>query len=210
MSKNLSLFDNKTIYCGCKTLGKKIDLNSCGYKIQKNKKRAEKLEWEHVVPAHAFGQSFSEWRVGSPLCGTKKGKKNAKAIKGRKCAEKNPVFAQMEGDVYNLYPSIGELNGLRSNYSMASLTRSRYDFGACKAKIDERKFEPMDFSKGVVARTYMNFEARYPGHGVISNKNQQLFEAWDKMYPVSELECKRWKVLEPIAGYKHLLITRCK
>ena len=205
LSKNLELFDSKTIYCGCRVMGNKIDLKSCNYKIQKNKQRAERLEWEHVVPAEAFGQSFPEWRVGSSACGKKKGK----IIKGRKCAQKNPKYVEMEGDLYNLYPSIGELNGLRSNLSMAALTSSKYDFGGCKARIDDRKFEPMDFAKGVVARTYMNFEARYPGRGVISNKNRKLFLAWDKMYPVTELECKRWKALEENAGYKHLLVGRC-
>ena len=27
----------------------------------KYRKRADKIEWEHVMPSHAFGQSFREW-----------------------------------------------------------------------------------------------------------------------------------------------------
>ena len=73
-----------TLYCGCSFKGKKPNLSSCGYIPKKNKKRANRIEWEHVVPAHAFGQSFSEWRNGHPECVNKKGKK----FKGRKCAEK--------------------------------------------------------------------------------------------------------------------------
>lgn len=163
------------------------------------------MEWEHVVPAQAFGQSFVEWRESSPKC-----KKGSRQFKGRKCAETNPIFQKMEADLYNLFPEIGELNGLRNNFSMAALTGSQYDFGDCKAKIEDKKFEPMDFAKGIVARTYLNFEHQYPGHGVISNKNEKLFEAWNKTYPITELECKRWKALEPKQGYRHLFASQCR
>ncbi len=200
LNKNLVLFANKTIYCGCLVQRRNIDLKSCGYKIQSNPKRAARLEWEHVVPAEAFGQSFSEWRVGAPQCHGKK---------GRKCAKTNLEFSKMEGDVYNLFPEIGELNGLRSNFSMAQLNESDYDFGGCKAKLHDRKFEPMDFAKGIVARTYLHMETTHPGHGIISDKNRKLFEAWDKLYPLTELECQRWKKLEKITATKHALISRC-
>lgn len=106
-----------TIYCGCKYSGKTVDLKSCGYKVHKDAKRAARLEWEHVVPAHAFGQAFSEWRNGDPKCISK----NKKKSKGRKCAGTNPIFARLEADMYNLQPEIGELNGLRSNFSMAAI-----------------------------------------------------------------------------------------
>lgn len=205
LTHNLELFESKTIYCSCNVTGKTVDLRSCNYKIQKDASRASRLEWEHVVPAEAFGQSFPEWRTGTPEC-----IKRGKQYKGRKCAAKNPEFARMEGDLYNLFPEIGELNGLRSNYSMSALSSSDRDFGGCKVKLADRKFEPQDSSKGIVARTYLNFENRYPGRGVVSDKNKKLFEAWDKTYPVSKLECRRWKKLEPIAGYTHLFASRCK
>ena len=73
-----------TLYCGCIYKGKKPNLSSCGYNPKKDWKRANRIEWERVVPAHAFGQSFSEWRAGHPKCVSKKGKK----YKGRRCAEK--------------------------------------------------------------------------------------------------------------------------
>ena len=72
-----------TLYCGCSFKGKKPNLSSCGYIPKKDKKRANRIEWEHVVPAHSFGKSFSEWRDGHPKCF----KKNGKKFKGRKCAE---------------------------------------------------------------------------------------------------------------------------
>nr|BFD64859.1 deoxyribonuclease I [Bdellovibrio sp. HM001] len=205
LSKNLDLFENKTVYCGCVVKGKKVDLASCGYKPQKNSSRSTKMEFEHVVPAEAFGQSFAEWRNGSPKC-FKKGKK----MSNRKCAGTNPLFAKMEGDVYNLFPEIGELNMLRSNYSMAQLSGASGKFGKCAVKLEDKKFEPSDSAKGVVARTYMHMEARYPGRGIISSKNEKLFQAWDKMFPLTKQECKRWEKLKAITGQAHALSSRCK
>jgi deoxyribonuclease-1 len=188
---------NSTLYCGCQYSGHTVDLKSCGYKPHKDFKRASRIEWEHIVPAHAFGQAFVEWREGSPKCFDRKKKR---AFKGRKCARKNTQFAKMEGDLYNLYPEIGELNGLRSNYSMAALTSSpkTLTFGACAAKIEDRKFEPMDAAKGIVARTYMYMDKTYPGRGIISNKNAKLFEVWNKMYPISDWECLRSMRIEAV------------
>jgi deoxyribonuclease-1 len=46
-----------TFYCGCTYAGNEVDLASCGYQPKKDPDRAKRLEWEHVVPAEAFGQS---------------------------------------------------------------------------------------------------------------------------------------------------------
>jgi len=67
------------------------------------------------VPAHAFGQAFKEWRDGAPDCVDSKGR----LFKGRNCARKMvKLFRFMEADLFNLQPAIGEVNGLRSHYSM--------------------------------------------------------------------------------------------
>ena len=46
-----------TLYCACSFKGKKPNLFSCGYIPKKDKKRANRIEWEHVVPAHAIGRN---------------------------------------------------------------------------------------------------------------------------------------------------------
>ena len=48
-----------TLYCGCTFKGKKPNLSSCGYIPKKDKKRANRIEWEHVVAAYTFGIFFS-------------------------------------------------------------------------------------------------------------------------------------------------------
>lgn len=199
-----------TLYCRCRYQGKSVNHSSCGYKVANNARRALRIEWEHVVPAEAFGQAFKEWREGSPKC-VKKGKK----YKGRKCAEKNPEFAKMEADLYNLFPEVGEVNGLRSNFSMAEVGAlgkfAGTTFGGCKAKVWERKFEPMDFAKGTVARAYMYMDQAYPGRGVISGKNKKLFEAWDKLHPVEPWECELYqKIKKAQRNDNPILAARCK
>ena len=147
-----------TLYCGCSFKGKKPDLSSCGYIPKKDRKRANRIEWEHVVPAHAFGQSFSEWRKGHPKCVSKKGKK----FKGRKCAQKiNEEYGRMQADMFNLYPAIGEVNGRRSNYSMAIIKGEKREFGKCDVEIKNKKVEPKESIRGEIARTYMYMDSVY-------------------------------------------------
>jgi len=45
-----------------------------GYTGTKYAKRAKRIEWEHVVPAHNFGQTFEAWRTGDAQCVNNKGK----------------------------------------------------------------------------------------------------------------------------------------
>ncbi len=161
------------------------------------------------MPAHAFGQAFREWREGAPQC-----VKNGKSFRGRKCAETVPEFNRMEGDLYNLFPEVGELNGLRSNYSMAEMGipegLSGISFGECKAVIHQHKFEPMDFAKGTVARTYFYMDSMYSGKGIISDKNRKLFEAWDKMYPVEAWECEWYRRVKAIQKTENSIMqARC-
>lgn len=197
-----------TIYCNCRYSDHDIDLKSCGYQVHKDAKRAARLEWEHVVPAEAFGQSFADWREGTSQC-----VRHGKKYKGRKCAQNNPEFSRIEADLYNLWPEVGELNGLRSNFTMAELGAEKSgqgNFGGCRAKIEDRKFEPMPNAKGRVARVYMYMDQAYPGRGIISEKNRNLFEAWDKLHPADEWECQRAKKIKAIQGNENpILKARC-
>ncbi len=198
-----------TLYCRCRYSGKKIDGASCRYRSARDAKRGQRLEWEHVVPAEAFGQSFLEWREGSPRC-----QRGKKAYRGRKCAEKNPEFRRMEGDLYNLFPGVGEVNGLRSNFSMAEVGAlgkfAGISFGGCQARIFESKFEPMEFAKGTVARAYLYMDGEYPGRGIISDKNRKLFAVWDSTHPVEPWECELYLKIRKIQGNENpVLATRC-
>jgi len=93
---------------------KNVDSNFSGYSPERDNNSTHRIEWEHAVPAEAFGQIFKEWRDGDSACADDRGK----SFKERKCAEKkNLEYRRMQADMYNLYPAVGVVNGTRSNYS---------------------------------------------------------------------------------------------
>ena len=86
-----------------------------------------RVEAEHIMPAWVFGQSRACWR--DKLCR----KKNGKLYGGRKrYQKKDPFYRQMENDLNNLVPAVGELNGDRSNYHFTDLGVQPYQYGACQ------------------------------------------------------------------------------
>ncbi len=194
-----------SFYCGCPFSEKKRILPCDNYTPKKEGKRAHRLEWEHVVPAHAFGQSFREWRDGHPECVDGKGR----SFKGRNCAKKMAIpFRYMESDMYNLVAAIGEINGLRSNYSYAMIPGEKRQFGKCDMEISGRKAEPPPNKRGDIARTYFYMNWAYPGRGIISKKNRKLFEAWNKQDPVDEWECERNRRIEKIQGNENPFVKK--
>lgn len=184
-------------YCGCRFSATTVNIESCGYQPKKSLTRAQRLEWDHIVPAEAFGQSFRQWREGDPTGVDRKGK----PFKGRNCARKVSIaFRLMEADLYNLQPAIGEVNWLRSEYSMAKIGGDAHEFGRCELKIQDRKIEPRPDIRGDIARTYFYMEAAYPAHGIISEKNRELFEAWNKEGPIDDWERERARRIEQLQG----------
>lgn len=195
----------ETLYCGCRYDGRTIDRKSCGYQPERPSKRAQRLEWEHVVPAHAFGQSFRAWREGHPACVDRRGR----AFEGRNCARKVELeFRLMESDLYNLQPAIGALNSKRSNFSMAMIAGESREFGACDFEVENRKIEPRPEVRGDIARTYQYMNSAYPGRGVISRENRKLFESWSKEDPVDAGECERTRRIAKLQGNRNDVVAR--
>ncbi|WPD22577.1 MAG: endonuclease [Candidatus Electrothrix aestuarii] len=193
-----------TFYCGSSFDEEfNLDHSTSGFHYRMNETRANRVEWEHIVPAEAFGQSFPEWRDGHPDCLDSKGEPYA----GRRCASKtSQQFKLMQADMYNLVPAIGEVNGDRSNYSYAMLQGELREYGACNMEIEDQKAEPPDDKFGDIARTYMYMEAAYQ-RGVISGKNVKLFEAWNRMDPVDKWECERARLIEKIQGNRNMIVA---
>lgn len=196
-----------TLYCGAKfDAGKNIEAPN-GFVTTTHLKRAKKVEWEHVVPAENFGQKFTEWRVGHAQCVDRKGM----SFKGRKCAEKiNREYRYMQADMHNLFPAIGAVNALRSNYNFTMLPSAKSDFGSCDMRIDNRKAQPPVEARGRIARSYMYMEQTYPTYKM-SKQQRQLMQAWDKQDPVSPWECERSKRINVLQGNANLIVdSRCK
>ncbi|CBJ81382.1 DNA-specific endonuclease I (modular protein) [Xenorhabdus bovienii str. Jollieti] len=186
-----------TLYCGCdwQWVGKsggRVDLASCGYQVRSQQSRAERIEWEHMVPAWVFGHQRQCWQNG--------GRKN--------CVENDPFFRVIESDMHNLAPSIGEVNGDRSNFAYGMVPKNMANmYGACSSKVDfkSRLFEPRDRVKGVVARVYFYMHDRY--NLAMSRQQQQLMMAWDRQYPVDGWERERDNKIARIMGHHNPFVT---
>ncbi len=165
----------RTFYCGCEYTGNRVDLESCGYQPRKNAERASRVEWEHVVPAWVIGHQRQCWQVG--------GRDN--------CTANDPVFAAAEADLHNLVPSIGEVNGDRSNFALGMVTGKPTQYGACPMVVDfkAKTAMPPERARGAAARIYLYMADRYKLR--LSNLDRRTYEAWNRQYPVSAWE--KWR-----------------
>lgn len=188
----------KTFYCGCSFKNKFVNLKSCLYKpISPKSKRAHRIEWEHVVPASIFGKNLPAWKKGHIKCKTRTGQ----PFKGRKCARHiSNAFRYMEADLYNLVPSIGEVNALRSNYPIGFIDSKFNDLGPCSTKINNKKILPRKEVRGFVSRIYRYMDKAYPGHNIINHNNKNLILSWSKKYLPSKHEITRNRYIKKVQG----------
>ena len=177
----------QTFYCGCDYSNRKANLNSCNYQVRKNKKRAQRTEAEHVVPAYWIAKLTPEgracWAQGTKLKGTS----------GRKyCLKNNKQFKQAHNDLMNLVPAIGEVNGDRSNYRFGMIESEARNYGSCDIEIDRsgkrgsRRVEPAVNVRGDIARIYAYMSNKYGLQ--LSRQFKQLMNAWNKLDPVDGWE----------------------
>lgn len=192
-----------TFYCGCKfTQTRRVYLGTCNVKPRSNNTRAKQLEAEHVFPAYHFGQFRACWR--EKLCTNSKGEKYA----GRKCCNKiDPVFRAAHNDLHNLFPSVGEINGDRSNYRWGMIRGEKREYGQCDIEVDPsiRRAEPPKSVRGDIARTYFYMSDTY---GInLSGQQHQLFTAWDKLDPPDHWEKERNRRIEKVQGNRNNYIN---
>lgn len=193
-----------TLYCGAAFDEQKNVILPEGFTTPSHEKRTDKVEWEHTVPAENFGRFFPEWRDSAPQCIDNKGR----PFKGRKCAEKvSDEYRLMQADMYNLFPAIGAVNALRSNYNYQMLGDSvPVTFGSCEMRIAESKAEPPVRARGQVARAHKYMAAAYDPRFQLSRQQSQLIDAWDKMYPVDQWECTRAQRIKKLQGNENKFV----
>ncbi len=207
LMNNVYYDHRETLYCGAKYDANKHISLPAGFETNKYVKRSKRVEWEHVTNAESFGRTFTEWRDGHAQCFDRKGK----AFKGRNCASKvNMEYRYMQADMYNLFPSVGAVNAMRSNYNFGMLPDAVSDFGSCQMKIDNRKAEPPAEARGRIARAHLYMDSAYERFKM-SKSQRQLMQAWDKQYPVSPWECERARRIEKLQGNKNeIMAARCQ
>lgn len=187
--------EDQSFYCGCPMRwqgGKGIpDLKACGYQVRKNGPRAQRIEWEHVMPAHQFGRGLACWQQG-----------------GReKCGNDDAEFRRMEADLFNLKPVIGEVNGDRANFAFALLPKVSQQHGSCPIKIDfKRKLtEPRPEIRGDIARIYFYMADKYAI--ALDHSQQQLLMDWHQADPVDARELQLNQRIAQQMGHPNYFVT---
>jgi len=178
-------------YCGCKYEGKDMNLASCGYQVRKQAARASKLEWEHIVAAWTLGHQRQCWQNG-----------------GRKACAADPAFARAEGDLVNLVPSVGEVNGDRSNLPFSVWTqRPDTIYGQCQTVVDFKlgAVQPRPEVRGRIARIYMYMHETYSLR--MSRQDKQLMCAWARSMPVDQWELTRDRRIAARQGNGNRFVT---
>ena len=188
-----------TVYCGCPIelsgSAKKpkwtVDLGPCGYQVRADKRRAQRIEVELIMPAWEFGHQMKCWRDG-----------------GRKLCGKDKNFKKMEGDLHNLFPSVGEINKDRLNYQFTDMGAKPTKYGKCPMVVDfELKLaQPPKEARGLIARAYLYMAQEY---GIrLAIQQRRLYEAWDRQYPVTAWECRRNELIAAAQGNDNPFVTK--
>nr|WP_199068639.1 endonuclease [Chromobacterium sp. ASV5] len=180
-------------YCGCRYQGKAVDWASCGYQPRKSEARASRIEWEHVVPAWVLGHQRQCWQQG-----------------GRKaCSQNDALFRMAEGDLNNLVPAVGEVNGDRGNFAYGAWElHPRPIYGQCQSIVDFKlkRFQPREAVRGSAARITLYMHQRY---GLsMSRQDRQLMCAWARQYPVDEWEKQRDRRIRQWQGEGNFLVLQ--
>jgi deoxyribonuclease-1 len=185
----------RDFYCNCSydfSRRPQVDPSSCG--LTSKAERAKRIEWEHVVPASFYGRQFTAWKKGDPQC-------RGRDKKGRECARKvSSAFRQIEGDLYNLVPAVGELNRVRGDSAYGEVPGEPREFGACDFEAIAHITEPRSDIRGDIARIYFYMDARYPDFKIINEGNQRLFEEWAAVDPIDAAERERVRKIEAAQG----------
>lgn len=191
------------VYCGCAfDEALRVDPTGCGYSPRASRSRGDRIEWEHLMPAARFGASLACWRGETEGC-------KAARVRGRKCCGRSverggdAAFRQMEGDLHNLAPSVGELNGDRSDRPFGLVAGEPRKYGRCNFEIDFEAgragpTEPPERVWGDVARAwlYMSDEHEIP----LSPDERRLLSTWHRADPPDPWETTRNARIAAIQG----------
>ena len=193
----------QTFYCGCEYTshedndgsGSVDDVNACGYDRGANHQdRAQRIEWEHVVPASLMpARQYACW--------------DGPEGNRQRCESENAQAQGMIFELHNLVPAVGQANGDRDNHRYADLSDDVSDYGTCQIENSrsEDLFEPPDCKKGDVARIWLFME---DAHGVwIPRDEREMFVAWMDADPISPWEAERERRIFAQTGVRNHFVA---
>ncbi|WAJ69535.1 endonuclease [Catenovulum adriaticum] len=134
---------------------------------------------------------------------------SGKYLSGRDCAKKLvPSFKKAHNDLYNLVPSVGELNGDRLNRRFGNIDNEPRNYGQCDFEIDFETdlTEPADSIKGDIARTYFYMIDQY--NIPVSNDEKIQFSHWNILDKVDIWECERTRRISTVQGNSNRYVVQ--
>lgn len=201
----------KSFYCGCDyreatTYEKKLQPGNLGVggvdcpysprtpltRSSKRNARIDRIEWEHVVPAEWIATGFDCQEDSRAAC---------RKIDG---------FKEAEGDLFNLVPAIGEINGDRSFLLYGKDFKEKPAYGKYYFEIvmkfsgsgqDQKFAEPTETIQGDVARIWFYMENRYDIE--IPLRTRATLVRWATEDPADLEECARTKKVALQIGWQN-------
>ena len=160
------------------------------FKSGKENYRTKNVEFEHIMPVENFGKHLPCWKDG-----------------GRKNCKNDITFNEMESDMHNLVPAIGELNADRSNYKFGANKPKVGQYGKCEFEVDfkAKRVYVRDEIKGNIARIYFYMSDKYNIN--LSPQERKMFEVWNKLDPVDEWERIKNKRVNKLQGNRNKYIN---
>ncbi len=207
-----------TLYCGCPyrpaTEEEKkmrsgnlwMEGSVCGYRAKnprtkkgKPNARAMRVEWEHVVPAKWLATGFG--------C----------EEKTRSECRKNDGYKKAEGDLFNLFPAIGELNAHRSARLYGYIQDETRHYGACDFEVNTTGVgpshsrgatEPIPAIRGDVARVWLYIIDKYAlklpeGYEVLMSK-------WSAADTIDQAERLRHEIISKEMGWENPFVANVR
>ena len=200
---------SSTLYCGCSYVrvgasGGKVDLAGCGLVPRRSEARANRVEWEHVVPATWIGRGRQCWSAGHALCVRPDGS----SFRGRECCAKEGVdedFMAAYTDMHNMFPVSGEINGDRLAHPFGDVEGERRQYGACDFEVGGQPVvaEPASPVRGEIARAILYM---VDGYGLDVPADVALLEEWDNGDPPERWEIERATEIEVESGQRNPFI----
>ena len=188
-----------TFYCYCAyTARKQVAASMCGYNSPRNNNvRARRIEWEHIVPAAAFGQHRACWKRGA--WSVERARENGGADTAARSIPNSNGWRRTSRTWHR---TLGRLNADRSNYRFENIPGEPRMYGKRDFEVvrSAKVAEPLPARRGDIARAYLYMPFAYRGGLPLTTAQIKRLAKWHKADPPDAWEKERNKRISQIQG----------